>query len=556
MPTIKKTLSRLFDPIDIALLVFFRIAFGALMLWEVWRYFEYDRIARYYVEPTYFFYYWGFDWLNPLPGDGMFWLFHGLGLLAILIMLGAFYRPAMVLFWLAFTYVFLLDKAQYLNHFYLVSLVSFLLIFIPAHRAFSVDAWLRPGIRSQQVPQWSLWLLRGQMAVVYFFGGVAKLNPDWFAGQPLREWMGARTDFPIIGSLFTEEWMVYLFTYSGLLLDLFVVPFLLWRRTRPFALLLAITFHLLNSQLFNIGIFPWFAIAATLIFLPPSTFRPRWLPLPTASLPALSGSRQRWILAAMALYFAVQIVLPLRHFLYPGDASWTEEGHVYAWRMRLREKDGEITFYASNPQTGTSWPLDVAQILNPRQLDQMKDNPPMILQFAHYLAEPLQAVEPTIRIHAHVPMSLNSRTPQLMIDPSADLSREPDSLFMADWIVPLTQKPYPHPPVPTILLSRRIESGLILMNIAEAAYPLHDVVIRVGAQALTAQDFGVTTLEPGECVKAFLPGTDLGRIFVPCNEVGQLASLASSSQQDTVVFESGPISQPCQAASCVFTRHD
>jgi len=323
MYRIKTTLSRLFDPIDIAPLVFFRIAFGALMLWEVWRYFEYDRIARYYVEPTYFFYFWGFDWLSPLPGDGMFWLFYGLGLLAILIMLGAFYRPAMALFWLAFTYVFLLDKAQYLNHFYLVSLVSFLLIFIPAHRALSVDAWLRPAIRSQQVPQWSLWLLRGQMAVVYFFGGVAKLNPDWFAGQPLREWMGARTDFPIIGSLFTEEWMVYLFTYSGLLLDLFVVPFLLWRRTRPFALLLAITFHLLNSQLFNIGIFPWFAIAATLIFLPPSTFRPRGLPLPVASLPALSGTRQRWILAAMVLYFAVQILLPLRHFLYPGDASWT-----------------------------------------------------------------------------------------------------------------------------------------------------------------------------------------------------------------------------------------
>ncbi|MBK9125756.1 MAG: HTTM domain-containing protein [Chloroflexi bacterium] len=205
MHRLKALAQRLFDPIDIAPLVFFRVAFGVLMLWEVWRYFNFTRIERYYIFPEYNFPYYGFDWLQPLPGDGMFVLFHVLGGLSVLIMLGAFYRASMAVFWLCFTYVFLLDKAQYLNHFYLVSLVSGLLIFVPAHRALSVDAWLRPSIRSQTAPNWALWLLRGQMAVVYFFGGLAKINADWFAGQPLRIWMGARTDFPLIGGLFTEE---------------------------------------------------------------------------------------------------------------------------------------------------------------------------------------------------------------------------------------------------------------------------------------------------------------------------------------------------------------
>ena len=28
------------------------------------------------------------------------------------------------------------------------------------------------------VPAWTVWLLRGQMVLVYFYAGVAKLNPD------------------------------------------------------------------------------------------------------------------------------------------------------------------------------------------------------------------------------------------------------------------------------------------------------------------------------------------------------------------------------------------
>ncbi|MDA2923355.1 HTTM domain-containing protein, partial [Acidobacteria bacterium AH-259-L09] len=195
---------RFLAPVDIASLVYFRIAFGAIMLWEVWRYFSHNWISPVWMAPTFRFTYWGFDWIKPWPGDGLYLHFYALGLLSLLIILGLFYRFSTTLFFLGFTYCFLLEKTRYLNHFYLVCLISFLLIFVPAHRAFSLDALRRPSRRSDTAPAWALWLLRAQIGIVYFYGGVAKLNSDWLAGEPLRHWLATRTDFPLIGRYFTQ----------------------------------------------------------------------------------------------------------------------------------------------------------------------------------------------------------------------------------------------------------------------------------------------------------------------------------------------------------------
>jgi len=554
---IKPLALRLFDPIDIAPLVWFRIGFGGLMLWEVWRYFNFNRIGRYYVDTSYNFHYFGFQWLTPLPGDGMFWLFHLLGLLSVLIMLGAFYRISMGIFWLCFTYVFLLDKAQYLNHFYLISLISFLMIFVPAHRALSVDALLRPSLRAQVAPAWSLWLLRGQMAIVYFFGGLAKINPDWLAGEPMRDWMAARTDFPLIGRWFTEEWLVYLFSYGGLLLDLLIVPFLLWPRTRIPALLMATLFHLMNARLFNIGIFPWFAIAATLLFMPPHWFRlPILDKLPAVSPPRFQASRHGLILASIGVYFVIQIALPLRHWLYPGDPSWTEEGHTLAWRMRLRDKDGDIAFYASDPTSGSSWRLHIDDQLSARQLNQMKDNPPMILRFSHHLAESLRDTYPDVRIHARAMMSLNSRAPQLLIDPSANLANEPDDLIASDWIVPLVQQPHPAGPVPALLVSQRYPNVLLLINITESIYPLDDLVLELADYSLNTADSGAGVLLPGECLLVHTPSANLQSVFAPCNEVGTRLILPDSLSAQSPHINTGATTQLCDRPACVVLRQD
>ncbi len=442
-----KVSSRLFAPVDIAALVYFRIAFGALMLWEVIRYFANGWITRYYVEPSFHFTYYGFDWVRPWPGNGMYIHIYLLGALAICIMVGLLYRVSTVLFFLGITYIFLLDQTQYLNHMYLISLISFLLIFTPAHRSWSLDAALRPMIRSSVAPTWSLWLLRAQLGIVYFFGGIAKLNGDWLHGEPMRLWLAQRTDFPLIGRWFSEAWAPYLFSYGGLLFDLLFVPFVLWRRTRPFALLIALIFHVTNSRMFSIGIFPWFMIAANLLFLPPSwprlLLRRRqdcgWQPTQPPYSPG-PGVRQRATLVAIGIYLVVQVLVPLRHFLYPGDVHWTEQGHYFSWRMKLRDKEGEAQFFVTDPVNQVSWEVDPFSYVNERQYEEMVAHPDMILQLAHHIADSLRDqgyAQIEVRVWAMV--ALNGREGQLLIDPDVDLAAQPRSLLAAQWIEPLVK---------------------------------------------------------------------------------------------------------------------
>lgn len=447
----------LFSPQEIAWLVFFRIAFGGIMLWEVWRYFDMDRIRRYYIEPVFHFTYYGFSWVRPWEGDGMYLHFYALGILSVCILLGLFYRVAATLFFLGFTYVFLLDQTQHLNHFYLVCLISFLLIFVPAHRAFSLDAWRKPGLHASRVPAWSLGLLRAQIGLVYFYGGIAKLGPDWLAGEPMRAWLAQRLNFPLIGRFFQEEPVVYAFVFGGLFLDLFITPLLLWKRTRLAAFGAAVAFHLLNAQLFTIGIFPWFMLCATLLFFPPEAPRRMWekirgktvSPPPPESVGPLSGPwtrSQKTVAILMACYLAFQVLMPLRHWLYPGNVDWTEEGHRFSWHMKLRSKSARTLFLITDKASGRVMAADPTQILNSRQYAKMSSRPDMILQFAHYLRDHIResrGMEVEVRVEAEA--SLNGRQVQRLIDPSVDLAQEPRNLAHARWIVPLTEPLGPRP---------------------------------------------------------------------------------------------------------------
>lgn len=444
-----------FAPVDIASLVFFRVVFGLLMTWEVYRYFHHHWISRYWIEPEFFFKYYGFSWVQPWPGQGMYIHWAVLGLLALFIAAGFLYRLSAVLFFLGFTYCFLLDQATYLNHFYLVCLLSFLLILVPANRALSVDAWLWPDIRSQVAPAWTLWLLRAQMAIVYLFGGIAKLSPDWLHTEPMRAWMAARNDFPLIGRYFTEEWAVYAASYGSLLLDLFIAPALLWRRTRLPAFGVAVLFHLSNARLFSIGIFPWLGIAATTLFLSPSwprklvsIFRQKPKPSSVADAELPLPRHPTMILSLVSIYLIVQILVPLRHLLYSGRVDWTYEGHRFSWRMKLIDRDARAQFYVINPNSGETLEVDPSSVLAEHQVLKMASRPDMILQFAHYLAKKIAfyGTKP-LRVEARVVVSLNGRKPALLLDQNVDLAAEPRTLKHVPWLLPMTE-PLPAHPAP------------------------------------------------------------------------------------------------------------
>jgi len=107
----------MFAPTDVASVVLFRVGFGLLMFWEVTRYFYFGWVEELFAKPQFHFQYEYFRWVVPIPGDGMYILFTALGILALMIACGLFYRIATSLFFLGYTYVFLLDQATYNNHF-------------------------------------------------------------------------------------------------------------------------------------------------------------------------------------------------------------------------------------------------------------------------------------------------------------------------------------------------------------------------------------------------------------------------------------------------------
>lgn len=456
----QRVCAALFEPVDISFLVFFRVVFGGIMVWEVYRYFSYGWISRYYIEPVINFTYYGFTWVRPWPGRGMYVHFLVLGLAAACVMAGFLYRIAAPVFFLAFTYVFLLEQTRYLNHFYLVCLIAFLMCFLPAERAFSIDALMRRKIRSDVVPAWTLWLLRLQIGIPFFYGGIAKLNSDWIqGGEPMRIWLRPLTKMPGLGHLFAADWVVYSFAFGGLLLDLLVVPLLLWRRTRPYAFAAAVVFNLINAVIFDIGIFPWLMLGALLIFFPPDLARrfargfmspggsfddaePAQTPVSEKperiSCPSLSSS-QKIVVGLLAAYFAIQLLFPLRHYLYPGNVSWTEEGHNFAWHMKLRTKSGEALFTVTHPPTGQTWTINPADYLKRHQLTKAITKPDLLVCFAHHLAdEKRREGYENVEVRARVMASLNGREPQLLIDPNVDLAKQQVSVLPVPWILPLT----------------------------------------------------------------------------------------------------------------------
>ena len=429
-------------------MAFFRIGFGLVLVYETYRFFTGGWIPDYFAEADFRFKYYGFGWVQPLPGSWP-WVECGLfGIVAFLFAIGLAYRWMAVLLCLLFTHFFLIEKTRYLNHFYLVLLLLFLMIFVPAHREWSLDA--RRWKRRIAAPAWSLGILRFQIGLVYLYAAVAKMNVDWLRAAPVTRWVQdpEKRSHMLVGPLLDLPGSAWVIAYGGLLVDLLAWPLLTWRVTRPWMYVILVCFHLLNNLLFSIGIFPWTMIIATTIFFEPDWPR-RFLRGARSLLdpPRPARSRRRWIVAGLTLYIAYQVLVPLRHFLYPGRVSWNEEGHNFAWHMKLRSKSAEVTFLAVDPDTGDHRIIDPRVELTERQYDKMSGRPDLILQYAHHLAQRLAAEREGARveIRATALCSLNGRKHQLLLDPAVDLARQRRGLQYYSWILPL-EEPLPWPP--------------------------------------------------------------------------------------------------------------
>ncbi|WP_394345101.1 HTTM domain-containing protein [Brumimicrobium glaciale] len=444
-----------FKQTAIAPLIMFRIIFGAMLLFSSVRFIMKGWVETQYIEPQFFFGYLGFEWIKPLQGNLMYIPFVLMAIAALFIMLGFFYRISTFVFFVCFTYIELIDKSNYLNHYYFLSLMSFLMMLVPAHRDFSIDAKLFPSIRRKETAAWHIGILKFQLAVVYIFAGLAKINADWlFEAQPLRTWLQAHHNIPYVGGILKAEITAYFFSWMGCLYDLFIVFFLLNKRTRPLAYLAVIFFHIVTWLLFPIGVFPWVMIFSTTIFFSAQFHQQllnglkrvfKWsenIPETIKNMPTPNP----FVKYGIILYITFQILVPIRFLAYPGHLFWNEEGFRFSWRVMLMHKEGHATFYVTDKASGRTIEVNNTDYLTIRQEDQMMTQPDMILQFAkmlkkEYDGKTFSNKEQSITlhdpaVHAEVFVALNGRNSQLFIDKKHDLTALPYNLKHRDWIEP------------------------------------------------------------------------------------------------------------------------
>ena len=406
-------------------LVILRFGFGLMMLLSIVRFWAYGWIDKLYLQPTFFFSYRYFEWVRPL-GGWTYVLFAVVAAAAACIMVGYRHRAATLVFFLGFTYIELMDKTTYLNHYYFVSLLALLLFFLPvpgglaAARGLRVD---RKYVRALQL----------FVAVVYFYAGLAKLNSDWLLhAQPLAIWLPARYDVPLLGDLLQQRWVHFAFAWGGMLYDL-AIPFLLWyRRTRVVAFALVVVFHVLTRVLFPIGMFPYIMIVSALVFFDPAVhdrlleFLSRLTGGARPTNAAGRTAQSDWRLLPVAALLLFHLVFPFRHLLQTGELFWTENGYRFSWRVMLMEKAGLATFRVEDAAGDRRAVVDNREFLTVFQEKQMSAQPDFILEFGHYLADHYRALgwrEPRVYVDSYV--ALNGRLSQRYVDPEVDLTRVP-----------------------------------------------------------------------------------------------------------------------------------
>lgn len=437
-------------------LAVFRILFGVMMLLSIIRFWANGWIQKLYLEPNYHFSYYGFEWVKPL-GNYTYLLFFICGLSSICITLGFKYRFAIVTFFLSFTYIELMDKTTYLNHYYFISILSFLLIFLPANKFFSLDSFLNKK-EYKNIPKWTIDSLKLLLGIVYFYAGLAKLNSDWlFRAQPLKIWLPSKYDLPLIGENFMQqEWFHFAMSWGGAIYDLSIPFLLLYKRTRIFAFVLVVFFHVFTRVLFPIGMFPYIMIIATLIFFE-TNFHQKIINILKKILRKLSlevqskintiknynysNSKSRIVYPIIILFFVIQILFPWRYLLYPGELFWTEEGYRFSWRVMLIEKAGYTTFKIVDGKTGKFFMVDNKDFLTSFQEKQMSFQPDFILEYAHYLGDHFKSQgHKNIEVYAESFVALNGRMSTRFINPNIDLYQVKDTFLHKNWILPFSSK--------------------------------------------------------------------------------------------------------------------
>ncbi|WP_420571643.1 HTTM domain-containing protein [Kordia sp.] len=457
----------LYKQVDNTSLVLFRVFFGLLICLEGFGAVFTGWVKRALVTPEFTFTFIGFEGiLTPMQqalrkplldfnlfgleyfnladfSYGFYFYFIVMGTCGLLVMVGYKYRWSIGLFTILWTGAYLTQKTSYNNHYYLLVLLSVFMWIVPAHHSLSVDAKLNPKLKKNHMPNWVLVIFILQLFIVYTYASIAKMYPDWISGEVTKNLINSKRNLPVIGELLQQNWIYYLLTYVGIGFDLLVIPLLLWKRTRIFIFICSIIFHLFNSFVLHIGIFPYMSLALCLFFFEPKTIRNIFLrnkDVYTGNEVILSPYR-KIIIPIFALYFMSQILLPLRHWTFKGDVLWTEEGHRLSWRMMLRSKSGNIKLKVIDKETCKITYVYPATYTTPKQAKRVAIKPDMLWQFVQFLKKDFAKKGMDVEIYAQGTVKVNNHLYQKLFDPEVDLAAEEWSHFSHhDWLLPFKSK--------------------------------------------------------------------------------------------------------------------
>ncbi len=422
---------------DNAALVIFRSLFGLLMVLESFGAIATGWVRKTLVEPKFTFNFIGFDFLQILQGQLMYSYFVIMGIVSIFFMLGYKYKWSSIGLALLWTGCYLMQKASYNNHYYLIMLVSWSFVFLPAAKDFSLDSILTKS-RNSFCEHWQILLFKIQLGIVFIFGSIAKLYPGWLEATFIKNAFNAKKNYWLIGDLLGSEPFQYLISYGGIIFDALIVPLLWYKPTRKIAFIGLLIFNLFNSVVFQIGIFPYMVIAMAVFFYDGEWLRNTFLkkyPVVTAS--SVEPSKP-YLLYGFSVFILIQVFLPLRHHFFEGDVNWNEAGHRCSWRMMLRSKHGKIKFEVHNHSNNKTDKIVLSEYLTTKQINDLATKPDFMWQFAQYLKKEYDK-EGKSNISIHVTENkvwLNRKGGRSLISPKTDLAKEKWNYFgNNNWIL-------------------------------------------------------------------------------------------------------------------------
>ena len=446
----------LFRKVDNSPLVIFRIIFGLLIVAECWGAIYTGWVQEKIVDPKISFSFIGFEWANVFLGSNMIYMYVAMGILGWLIAFGFAYRFSTIVFALLWSLTYLMQKTSYNNHYYLFMLVSWMMTIIPAHQFFSVDSLMFPKIKRLTMRNWVPTLFTIQLLIVYTFVAINKIYPDWFNGvflqmkfQEYGQLLSIKYNLTGLGKVVSSLEFAQVFAWGGFFFDLLIIPAMLVQRTRGIAIKCAIFFHIFNSAVFGIGIFPFFALAMMIFFYDPIKIQEFIFPKKSFMMDRsdddnLLTTRRVMFSYLLCFYVIWQTYLPIRHFIIPGNVFWTEEGHRLSWRMMLRNKAGEVEVFVSKPDPKKKGKfLDREKVkledyLTYKQIAKMAVNPDMMWQFARYVKfDYAKKGVKDVKVYVDAKVSVNGSEYYQLTNPNYNLAYTTWSYFgHQKWILP------------------------------------------------------------------------------------------------------------------------